>query len=793
MTIGNAGNRVSFNCNGVSAVFPVPLQSYLATDFDVWHTTAAGASALLTLNSDFAMVASSTDQPPKWTLTTTVTYPSGDNLQVIVDPDQVQQTQYVSGQAFASSALQQNVDRLTQMVQRLQDQISRAPVASDGDVSPILSLGTALQRANRFPTFDSLGNMSLATVLPSGTFSSATIASTLNSLKQTPAEAAVGVIPVDGSYLPGDVRRYGAVLDNATDCVAALVTACKVGGMVTAPGNMALASASLALLPNNAIALLSGTTIQGYKGYTCTITGTTPCNVFWSINPTNINIQDFICVGNGANSATSTTGYFWYLQGTGAAAAELGNIYVGRNTLSNFAGLYWIYVDQTLATTFPFTRFVAENNNFKSLAGNCQPLGLTNVTTTASVFGFSGSNTITSFYTVKDVDLRNNFADGTFIKEFVFFWSGTLRCKAHDNTLIGFGSDSSISDDTGCYALAAYDFAHGAALAPHEIEFYDNNIDVVRDCGIYTAAANQLTVQNNRVKGQTSLANTLLPKGGIVLNGLSVTALGNTMTACAIGMTAVQALGSTRCDIIDSEISAVSTNGVGLWLSGTTGGNAPTFNVNGITITTAAGGVKGIHLIATSTVGINDLNIQNFDINGCANGIDLLAPDSSVPNLGNVRIGRGRFRNISGNNIQWLNCTNVGSRSTFESIDFMDMIPGAVGFFFQNCVNVTVRAFTFYDMTSGGTFCWYGAGAQGRVEGVRYVNVAVANRFDSGANQLGVNTPTWTGNDNDFVQDLNTTELIQVIAATNVKYTRDGWTWDRVAAAWKERRCLTGN
>ena len=45
---------------------------------------------------------------------------------------------------------------------------------------------------------------------------------------QTAAEQAAGVTPVDYSYEPGDVRRYGAVGDGVTDCTTSIQSAINV-------------------------------------------------------------------------------------------------------------------------------------------------------------------------------------------------------------------------------------------------------------------------------------------------------------------------------------------------------------------------------------------------------------------------------------------------------------------------------------------------------------------------------------------------------------------------------------
>lgn len=227
MTIESANEaRVSLACDGVTKIFPINAQAYLDTDFEVILTAPAssgGAQTTLVLNSDYSMATSGTDNPPKWTLTTlaVLPYASGYTLQAIVAPVTDQQTQYVQGQQFPSAAVQENLDRLTQMVQRLADQISRAPHAPDGDLSPAMVLPNSIQRASMVQGFDPYGNVivydpaALAGVAIAGSAHAdvftCTAGQTAFTLTANPGTLENLVVVLDGATLvPGDDYTWGA-------------------------------------------------------------------------------------------------------------------------------------------------------------------------------------------------------------------------------------------------------------------------------------------------------------------------------------------------------------------------------------------------------------------------------------------------------------------------------------------------------------------------------------------------------------------------------------------------------
>lgn len=326
MTIGSTAPRVSFACNGVSTVFPVPIQAYLASDFEVIHTTAAGVESIVVLNSDYSLATAGTLAPPAWSLTTLAAapYPTGDTLQVFINPVQNQQTNYVQGQAFPSLAVLTNFDRLTQMVQRLQDQLNRTVLAPDGDVSPAMGLPIASVRALSYLAFDANGNVLPTAALPGTANTAASLGPILNPRTSGEINALpVAVFPVNFIYPAQTALRYGNNTIPGTTPMDAAIQA--------AIDSAYSASATVLIADQNALSkplLLRSTTQEsiGLYGNARVVTELEPLGTTIATLPVNINAA-LICQNSNVHlhlshlrsADGSFTGYFMYaLPGGGA-------------------------------------------------------------------------------------------------------------------------------------------------------------------------------------------------------------------------------------------------------------------------------------------------------------------------------------------------------------------------------------------------------------------------------------------------------------------------------------------
>lgn len=218
MTISSASRKAGpFFGNGVTTSFPFTFKVFQASDLQLIHTSAVGIDSPLVLNSDYS-IALNVDQNAS--PGGSITYPlqgtalaTGEKLTATGVLAALQDTHITNGGNFFANNIEDQMDYLTILVQQCIEQLQRSLTGSTSDVAPNFSLGTSVQRALTYVAFDAQGNVSLAASLPSGTLSQASIVSFLGAdpiQRRTVAEIAASVVPVNLTYLPGNVLRYGA-------------------------------------------------------------------------------------------------------------------------------------------------------------------------------------------------------------------------------------------------------------------------------------------------------------------------------------------------------------------------------------------------------------------------------------------------------------------------------------------------------------------------------------------------------------------------------------------------------
>jgi hypothetical protein len=129
MTINTTSARVQQNGDGLSTTFPVPFYFLEADDLLVYL-----AGLPQTLTTDYSV--NGAGNPAGGSVTFNTAPPTGTgNVVIVRDPDLLQSTRYPANDPFPAKTHETALDKLTMLVQRARDLISRAFTLPDGDAS----------------------------------------------------------------------------------------------------------------------------------------------------------------------------------------------------------------------------------------------------------------------------------------------------------------------------------------------------------------------------------------------------------------------------------------------------------------------------------------------------------------------------------------------------------------------------------------------------------------------------------------------------------------------------------
>lgn len=271
MTIITTQSRIGYMGDGISTVFPIPFEFFLNSDITAVKTTVGGVASTLVQGIDYTL--SGAGISSGGTATKTLPLLTGETLTLFLNPPIEQESHYPSNNPFPASTLENDLDRQTQISQRLNDQVSRSLRAPDADLNPGMLMATAAQRANTYQAYDSNGNSINVVALPGTSNTQASLGPIL--FPASPAEIAASVVPTAfyiNRYKDIPVERYGAVANAGPGSesvnTAALASAIKVasaindtGGVVILPPGVLRINASLPTGTN-------GVNIQGSGKFT---------------------------------------------------------------------------------------------------------------------------------------------------------------------------------------------------------------------------------------------------------------------------------------------------------------------------------------------------------------------------------------------------------------------------------------------------------------------------------------------------------------------------------------------
>jgi hypothetical protein len=131
MTVLNTSSRVSYSGNGTTESFPIPY--YFIDDADITVITrdeSTGVETTLAPIADYSL--SGAGNESGGVLVSTIAIPVGTNITIIRDPELSQETDYTPYDKFPAEDHERALDKLTMLVQRARDSVSRSLRLSDG-------------------------------------------------------------------------------------------------------------------------------------------------------------------------------------------------------------------------------------------------------------------------------------------------------------------------------------------------------------------------------------------------------------------------------------------------------------------------------------------------------------------------------------------------------------------------------------------------------------------------------------------------------------------------------------
>lgn len=230
MTVSSTTATQTFACDGVTTAFTCPFRVLSTTEMRVYLVTiATGASALLTNGVDYTV--SNAGTAANAIVTTATTYSNAYRLKCKRRTSRLQETDYRDNDPFPAESHETLADRQIMIAQELDEDLSRAILAPDGET--LAPLPPATERALKIVGFDSAGG--LVVVVPSsGSAASLALllASTANASEgdamvgvKQPYAGAVARTQHDKNLELVSVKDFGAVGDGVADDLPAMEAA----------------------------------------------------------------------------------------------------------------------------------------------------------------------------------------------------------------------------------------------------------------------------------------------------------------------------------------------------------------------------------------------------------------------------------------------------------------------------------------------------------------------------------------------------------------------------------------
>lgn len=194
MTLAATTNRISYNGDGSTVAFSVPFRFDASADLRVILRSADGVETVQTITTHYTL--SGLGNPGGGTVTMVTAPASGTRLVILRQPALTQPTDLQVGGEIPSETLEAWMDRTTQQIQSLQEQVNRAlkfaETSTQSGVAFPEPVASNLLRWNGAAT--GLENVTLASLSPTSIVVSTFMQGVLDDADATAARASLGLV-----------------------------------------------------------------------------------------------------------------------------------------------------------------------------------------------------------------------------------------------------------------------------------------------------------------------------------------------------------------------------------------------------------------------------------------------------------------------------------------------------------------------------------------------------------------------------------------------------------------------
>jgi len=169
MPVSTTNRKKHYTCNGATTLFAFDFPITDEKDLVVQvRTDATGAVTTLTLTTDYTVTKASLNWDHGGNVTTIATYAAGKTLIAFRLTVQDQDMDLEYGDKLDSESLEDSIDKLTMIVQELQEQVDRCIKAPVSDAEGLnMELPTSVDRASKWQGYDALGQPTGVQTTPS--------------------------------------------------------------------------------------------------------------------------------------------------------------------------------------------------------------------------------------------------------------------------------------------------------------------------------------------------------------------------------------------------------------------------------------------------------------------------------------------------------------------------------------------------------------------------------------------------------------------------------------------------